>query len=133
VTNEFVNTVPILHIRKRLGRDDWGVPIVFGPSGWRIDSLRDDRRIIVTDGPAPDGEDGDSHSLWRHASISRPEAMPTYDDLALLHRVVWPEGWAYQLFAPPDSHVNIHAFALHLWGRPDGRKLLPNFGAAGSI
>lgn len=59
--------------------------------------------------------------------------MPTYDDLCLLHRAVFKDGYAYQVFAPPSRHVNIHQYALHLWGRSDGKPVLPEFGCEGTI
>lgn len=87
------------------------------------------RRVIVSTGPG-----GEDDTEWTHASISRRSAMPTYDDLVDLHRAVWGEsGWAYQVFAPPEHHVNIHEHCLHLWGRADGARVLPNFGRFGSI
>lgn len=115
-----------LVIRRRLGRKEWGAPFEFGPDGWLFDHRDEVARIIVS---AADWRDG---RVWIHASISRP-VMPTYEDLCLMHRAVWPDGWAYQVFAPPSDHVNIHDRALHLWGRPDGSAVLPNFGMYGSI
>lgn len=64
---------------------------------------------------------------WVHASIAYTDHMPTYEDLCLLHRVVFAAGWAYQVFAPPTHHVNIHQHALHLFGRLDGAPALPDF------
>ena len=46
---------------------------------------------------------------------------------------MFPEGWAYQVFAPPWAHINIHPNALHLWGRLDGANVLPDFGSWGTI
>lgn len=124
-----ISTLDPLGMRRRLGRDEWGVPVEFGPAGWRFDALDGSARIIVTDSELPTGLD-----CWRHASISRLDSMPTYDDLVLLHAAAWPDGHAYQVFVPPSEHVNIHAHALHLWGRPDGRRMLPDFtGGLGSI
>lgn len=106
----------------------------FGPDGWvfveQVESPR--RQIILTA-----GELG-PHSVetWLHASIAYDdeEVMPSYDDLALLHRAAWgDDGWSYQVFAPVKDHVNIRANALHLWGRTNGAPLLPNFGAYGTI
>jgi hypothetical protein len=37
------------------------------------------------------------------------------------------------VFAPPSEHVNIHDHALHLWGRLDGARVLPDFGRFGTI
>ena len=46
---------------------------------------------------------------------------------------VFAPGFAYQVFAPPTRHVNIHEHALHLWGRVDGKSITPDFGAFGTI
>lgn len=119
-------TLDALGIRRRLGRCDWYSPREFGHDGWIYDSVIPGAHIIVTAAELYGAE-------WWHASISRP-TMPTYDDLQRLHRAVWTNGWAYQVFAPPADHVNIHATALHLWGAPDGEPpRLPNFGALGTI
>lgn len=114
-----MTTLDPLRIRRVLGREDWRVPSPFGPDGWRLDH-RLHGSVIVTN--APHGE----HE-WVHASIAWPDHMPTYDDLKQLHRAVFGDGWAYQVFAPPSDHVNIHAYALHLFGRLDGAPALPDF------
>lgn len=80
----------------------------------------DGGRVIVTCAAA-DGHD------WVHASIAHPAQTPDYHDLKLLHRAVFGTGWAYQVFAPPAQHVNIAEHALHLFGRLDGRPVLPDF------
>lgn len=124
-------TIPALVIRKRLGRDLWLPPEPFGPDGWRFDSRGGAARIIVSAGPAPDGSPGD----WWHASMSVQDqaALPTYADMVTMHRAVWgDDGWSYQVMSPTSKHVNIGE-VLHLWGRPDGRACLPNFGALGTI
>lgn len=122
---ETTGTLDILRIRKALGRDRWSAPQVFG-LGWSL--LASDRSgsIILTSAFWEDGHE------WVHASIAR-DVMPSYDDLCLLHRAVWPGGWAVQVFAPPSAHVNIHPRALHLWGRADGVRVHPDFGAYGTI
>ncbi|MBD3941972.1 hypothetical protein IF188_09720 [Microbacterium sp. NEAU-LLC] len=131
----------ILDVRRRLGRMVWGVPqplILFGVDDgrtWRIDHLREPMRILISHDLYPFVDEADTAGgPWVHASISHRDRMPAYEELALLHRAVWGDtGWSYQLFAPMSDHVNIAEHALHLWGRPDGRKLLPNFGAGGTI
>lgn len=118
-----------LELRRRLGRDDWGIPVPFGDDGWRIDGMRERVRILVSEGPMQNVE-----GQWLHASISREGQMPSYKDLCLLHYAVWGDaGWAYQVFPPHADHVNIHEYALHLWGKPDGSMVMPNFGINGSI
>jgi hypothetical protein len=103
----------------------WAVE-VFAPDG--ATAIHPDRHtsIIVT----RSDQDG---AEWTHASIAGAVVMPTYDDLVWLHRIVFGDGHAYQCFVPPSEHVNIHARALHLWGRADGARALPNFGYAGTI
>lgn len=123
-------TLDVKEIRRRLGRA--GSVIPFGPEGYgfAFDFLREDARIIVTLGAAGPQDRADRV----HASISRGDRMPSYDDLVMLHRAVWGEtGYAYQVFVPRSKHVNIHAHALHLWGLLDGSPELPEFGLGGSI
>ena len=110
-----------LDIRRRLGRGNWSTPTPFGPDGWKFVALDGTGSIILTVCDQDDGHD------WIHASIAHPDQMPTYDDLKHLHAAVFGDGWAYQLFAPPSDHVNIHEYALHLFGRLDGKPALPDF------
>ena len=80
-----------------------------------------------------DADDSDG-TTWLHASLALTDRSPTYDELVILHRAVFGRRrWAYQIFAPEAAHVNLHAYALHLWGRVDGKPAMPNFGASGSI
>lgn len=123
-------TVNALTVRRVLGRKEWGPPHQFGPDGWLFQSQTPEAgrcSVIVSADRHDDG------LVWIHASISRELLMPSYDDLQLLHRAVFGDGYAYQVFAPPTSHVNIHEHALHLWGRADGRPELPEFGRFGTI
>jgi hypothetical protein len=59
--------------------------------------------------------------------MSRPDLMPDYGDLELMHRAVFGDGWAYQVFTSPADHINIHEYCLHLLGRLDGAPALPDF------
>jgi hypothetical protein len=125
VTATHVNA---LGIRRVLGRQDWGIPERFGPDGWCLVRVDRSASVIVTTAQQDDGLD------WTHASLAHEDRLPSYEELVLLRSAVWGStGWAFQVFAPPTSHVNIHRFALHLWGRADGANPFPNFGAAGSI
>lgn len=91
----------------------------YGPCG--LLARRGVRTIIVSD-------DQLAGTWWRHASISRIDKLPTYDDITFLHHIAWPEGGhAYQIFVPTGEHVNIHERCLHLWGRVDGQRCLPDF------
>ena len=120
-------TVDGLKLRAALGRKEWGVPTRFGPDGWMI--MRQNRMagVIAT---ACEFEGAE----WIHASIvHHDQTMPEYGELKLLHKAVFGDGFAYQVFAAPGSHVNIHEYALHLWGRADGEAMLPDFGVGGSI
>lgn len=114
-------TMDPLTIRRRLGRGNWSTPTRNGPDGWYFLHLSGDGSVIVTNAPQDDGHD------WVHASVAWRDRMPTYADLKWLHAAVFGDGWAYQVFAPPSDHVNIHEYALHLWGRADGLPALPDF------
>lgn len=119
-------TVNALRLRKVLGRKQWQPPIQFGPDGWCLAHINRSTSVIVTAAEF-DGVE------YVHASVADRNQMPTYDDLVLLHRAVFGDGYAYQVFAPRDQHVNIHQHALHLWGRSDGKPVLPEFGNEGTI
>lgn len=85
--------------------------------------------ILVSQSGQPDDP-----TEWIHTSIAFADRDPTYADLVTLHRAVFGrKRFAYQVFAPASSHVNIHAHALHLWGRADGAAVLPDFGRLGTI
>lgn len=105
---------------------DWSVPELFGPDGWMLTNLVKRQTLIITAAPADDGTE------YIHASIAG-DVMPSYDDLVLLHRAAFGDTYAYQVFTPRARHVNIHQHALHLWGRADGKPVLPEFGSEGTI
>lgn len=118
--------IDILSVIRILGKKVWATPRPFGPNGWQTIRQSDGASIIVSVAPF-DGEQ------WIHASIAHQDHTPSYEDLVTLHRAVFGDRWAYQVFAPPASHVNIHPHALHLWGRLDGTNQLPDFGKNGTI
>jgi hypothetical protein len=68
----------------------------------------------------------DSH-LWLHASLVLRGRLPGYESLCWLRDAfVGPDRIAYQVFAPADEHINIHAGALHLWA-PLEHRPTPDF------
>lgn len=109
-----------LRIRRLLGKPQWGPPRPHGPDGWAFVRAEGTGSVIVTCADT-DGVE------WVHASIAFPSRMPDYLDLKHLHQAVFGNGWAYQVFSPPSDHVNIHNYALHLFGRLDGKSALPDF------
>jgi hypothetical protein len=122
-------TLSPLRIRKILGRHQWAPPQQFGDSGWTFVRHDKSASVIVSTFTWDDID-------WIHASIAGHTCgydMPTYEDLTVLHRAVFDNMWAYQVFAPQSEHVNIHPNALHLWGRADGEPCMPNFGQFGTI
>lgn len=127
-----VSTLNPLAIRKTLGRHQWTPPIQFGPDGWKFDNPDTGLRVIVTSAPRPDTTT--DHTEWVHASMSGVDRVPTWDEMCLLKQAVWGDrGEAYQIHPPLSDHVNVHPYALHLWGRGDGARVLPNFGVMGLI
>lgn len=122
------SSIPAGHLRRTWGRDLWRAPEPFGGDGWRMFAKNGRSSVIVTCATWPDGQQ------WVHASIAHDDRMPSYADLVVLHRSVWGEtGWAFQVFAPPSDHVNIHEHALHLYGRLDGERTHPDFAPNGTI
>lgn len=104
-------------------------PIIV-PLGWKcVLRLYDGRRwertdclsIIVSLSRESDGR------KWLHASVARPDRLPTYDDLCTLKYIfIGRHRKAIQVFAPESEHVNINPYCLHLWCRLDGDPL-PDF------
>jgi hypothetical protein len=118
-------SVDPLAVRRLLGRHEWSVPIAT-IAGWGYRNIDGDGTVIVSTGWF-DGIE------WKHASMTRDGRVPSYEDLCRLRRAVFGDGWAYQVFAPPNQHINHHDYALHLWGRADGARALPDFGWRGTI
>ena len=116
------SSINALAIYRRLGKEDWKPPTPWG-SGFLFKS-RTIGQMIVS--PMEDFEE--LSNPWIHASISRVNYMPTYYDLKLMHDAIFSPGFSYQVFVPPTQHVNYHEFALHLWGREDGKPAIPDFG-----
>lgn len=93
--------------------------------GWQAWGFTGDGRefsLIVSDANELDDR------LWLHVSLYvGDDALPTYEDMALLHRAYFGRRrWAYQVFAPAADRVNIKQ-VLHIWGRADGKPVLPDF------
>lgn len=126
-----------LRIRRIMGRDEWQRGEEFGPGGWRWVHVDGDCSIIVTQAPLHVGSEAEGRldlTEWIHASMTRPGQVPSYEDLCRLKVAVWREkGEAYTIHPASDRHVNIHEHALHLWGRADGKPVLPDFAPFGTI
>lgn len=116
-----------LNVRRTLGRKQWSPPQPYGPDGWSMVSTDGDGSVLVSCAEFDDGIE------WVHASMTRRGRVPSYEDLCLLHRAVFGEGWAYQVFTPAADHVNINEHALHLWGRLDGEPAIKHFSGLVSI
>lgn len=106
----------------------WKKTGAFGPTGATYER-RDGLVVIETTARQDDGRE------WLHVSMSYPDRLPAYEDMATVKRLfVGPDRRAIQVFPAAVYHVNIHDFCLHLWcclsPRGDG---LPEFGARGSI
>lgn len=76
----------------------------------------------------------DDDTEWLHASIARSDRMPNYADLVTLKSATFgDQRECYQVFPAKDQHISIHDQALHLWGRAEGQRVLPDFGSHGTI
>lgn len=118
--------IDALRIRAALGRRVWSPPQPWGLDTWVMVAAGGDEWVLVSIAEF-DGVP------WLHASITRRGRLPSYDDLVMLHRAVWGDGYAYQAFVPADRHVNFHQHCLHLWGRADGAPVLPTFADGGLV
>lgn len=110
-------TINALRMRKLLGPTEWMAPEPYGPDGWCFGST-DFRRSIIVSAAWMDGAE------WIHASIAYSDhvTVPTNDDMQMLHAAVFGEGYAYQVFPAWEEGT------LHLFGRSDGKPVLPEFG-----
>ena len=66
---------------------------------------------------------------WLHVSVSRSDRIPGHRDMAEVKRAFIGDRYAYSVWPPTGSYVNIHPNWLHLWSlwdAGDGR-VLPEF------
>jgi len=69
----------------------------------------------------------DDGKLWRHVSFSRPNRMPSYDDMMRVKLDFIGENCKAIMVLPAKSeHVNIHDYCLHLYA-PINHDPLPDF------
>ncbi len=57
---------------------------------------------------------------WEHVSVSRPDRIPTWDEMCRVKAMFWSDDdCVMQLHPPKSDWVNNHSRCLHLW-RPVG-------------
>lgn len=72
---------------------------------------------------ASDGLDG---AEWEHVSVSLMHRCPTWEEMALVKDLFWPEDETVVQFHPRKTeHVNYHRFCLHLWRKHESEPELP--------
>ena len=75
----------------------------------------------------------DDGSLWVHASAcgrTGPQRfyLPSWEEMKRVkHDFFGPDTETYQVFPPDCEWVNDHPCVLHLFGRLDGARVLPDF------
>lgn len=119
-----VRDLPLSEYVPRVLPDGWRVLRPFGDGN--AYQHRSGLRVIVSTADFPDGRD------WMHVSFSRADRLPSYDDLLHVKQTFAADRYAYQVFPPPNKHVNIHDFCLHLWVPLTGAPPLPDFTMGGS-
>lgn len=63
---------------------------------------------------------------WDHVSVSRPDRIPTWDEMEKIKRMFFKEDeTVMQLHVPPSRHINCHPHVLHLWRPHEGAIPLP--------
>lgn len=66
-------------------------------------------RVIASDGGG-----------WEHVSVSRPDRIPTWEEMCAIKALFWgDDDCVMQLHPPRADWVNNHSRCLHLW-RPIG-------------
>jgi hypothetical protein len=70
---------------------------------------------------------------WMHVSCSRPNRLPSWEELRLVKDTfIGRDRKALQVLPPQAEYVNIHPHVLHLWSCLDGDGL-PDFRWFGQI
>lgn len=94
-----------------------------GPSGhigaWfrRADGLQ----VCVTEERHPDGVE------WMHVSVARRSRLPSWEDVKVVRNLFLnPDAEAFQMLPPQAEYVNTHPYALHMWSRLDGSRVMPH-------
>jgi len=125
-----VNLVhPIDDARSEIGQGPSGIP--YPPEDWRFLDYwgvghafqhSNGLRVII------DCSRKEDDKFWVHVSLSRKSWTPTYDDLRMVKRDFLGDRYAYQVFPPEETFVNIHNHCLHLWSLAEGDgQVLPEF------
>lgn len=112
-----------LRIRSILGRKEWTAPREFltdsgDRAGWWLDRI-DGSASVIVGATVIDGVD------YFTAAIGCAGRTPDCADLELLHRAVFGDGYAYQVFPPPPRFPGPPSRTARLRGRVDGKPALP--------
>jgi len=63
---------------------------------------------------------------WLHMSVSRPDVLPTWDELKMVKQLWLGEPLSqYKSFHQKEHWLNFHEYTLHLFCRVDGEPILP--------
>jgi hypothetical protein len=70
--------------------------------------------------------DGD---WWRHVSVSRPDRLPSWNDVKAVKQAFIGDRYAFMVFPDKAHYVSIHDNCLHLFATHDGDNgnVLPEF------
>jgi hypothetical protein len=103
-----------------------------------LDQYRIGKELYCEGGPSRSGEFGILHNGiilviiaatgqgWDHVSVSTRNRCPNWDEMEFVKRMFFNENEvAMQLHLPPEDHVNIHPFCLHLWRPRSSLKKIP--------
>jgi hypothetical protein len=106
----------------------------FPPAGWRVTQPWGFGYVLAhTNGLRAiiDCSQKMDDRWWVHVSVSRASRTPSYEDMAHAKADFLGSRYAYSVWAPEDTHVNIHAHCLHLWALVDKDRgqALPEFSA----
>jgi hypothetical protein len=78
-------------------------------------------RVMVSISTVKDG------SEWYHLSVSRPNRLPTWQELMKAKlEFLGPHVEAYQVLPAESDYVNLHPNCLHLWSPVDGKRRVAN-------
>nr|AKH47593.1 hypothetical protein [uncultured marine virus] len=63
---------------------------------------------------------------WEHVSVSRVNRCPNWPEMEhVKHLFFRDDETAMQLHVPPENHINVHPYCLHIWRPSDPQTPIP--------
>jgi len=64
--------------------------------------------------------------FWYHLSVSRPDRIPSWDDLLKVRNELLGDIECYHVIPTAKDYVNVHPYCMHIWARFDQQRCVVN-------